>query len=170
MTTALSSTPAPADPSCLFCQARTGLVGAWVRTAWDLTVPQAGARSDGSRKNRQGSPCASRKNSFHLRRQNRAAAEWHLGRRVTEAVFALSFAGALLVAVAAVHPRLYRVLVAEDSLLEWGEFCGYAAASIRRLSSLSSLPTTSRAWRSSRTRATRSPSSVSGQSSAWRWA
>jgi 3-phytase len=66
-----------------------------------------------------------------LRRRLRDdAATWNVPGRAAEAVFALPLVAAVVVAVARVDKRLFRVLTGEDGILEWLQVLGYLAAAL----------------------------------------
>ncbi len=60
----------------------------------------------------------------HLHREARA---WRINARLAEALFVLPVLGAAVIVLARTDPRVFRFLTAEDSLLEWLQFAGYAA-------------------------------------------
>jgi ABC-type Fe3+-siderophore transport system permease subunit len=65
----------------------------------------------------------------HLRRSVReeACREWRVDPRLAEALFVLPFVGGLLVAASRANRGLFHFVTAEDRLLEWSQFVGYAS-------------------------------------------
>jgi len=68
--------------------------------------------------------------SFRMRLRQDASEHWGVPPRLAEALFVLPFIGAVLVVLARVHKPLFRFITNEDSVLEWPQFVGFAAASI----------------------------------------
>jgi hypothetical protein len=64
----------------------------------------------------------------HLRRSVREEArrEWDVEPSLAEALFVLPFVGGLLVAASRANSSLFHFVTAEDRLLEWSQFVGYA--------------------------------------------
>lgn len=55
---------------------------------------------------------------------------WGVGPALAEALFLLPFGGAVAIVLARDHKPLFRFLTSEDSVFEWPQFVGFAAASI----------------------------------------
>jgi hypothetical protein len=68
--------------------------------------------------------------SFRIRLREEASNRWGVAPGLAEALFLLPFVGAIALVLARAHKPLFRFLTNEDSLLEWPQFVGVAAASI----------------------------------------
>jgi hypothetical protein len=68
--------------------------------------------------------------SFRIRLREEASNRWGVAPGVAEALFFLPFVGAVAVVLARAYKPLFRFLTNEDSVLEWPQFVGFAAASI----------------------------------------
>jgi hypothetical protein len=68
--------------------------------------------------------------SFRIRLREEASNRWGVAPALAEALFLLPFVGAIAVVFARAYKPLFRVLTNEDSVLEWPQFVGFAAASL----------------------------------------
>jgi hypothetical protein len=68
--------------------------------------------------------------SFRIGLREEASNRWGVAPALAEALFLLPFAGAVAVVLARAYKPLFRFLTNEDSVLEWPQFVGFAAASI----------------------------------------
>src|SRR5215207_551537 len=68
--------------------------------------------------------------SFRRSLREEASERWFVGAGLAEALFVLPFVGVIAIVLARAHKPLFRFLTNEDSLLEWTQFVGFAAASI----------------------------------------
>jgi hypothetical protein len=68
--------------------------------------------------------------SFRRSLREEASERWFVGAGLAEALFVLPFVGVIAIVLARAHKPLFRFLTDEDSLLEWAQFAGFAAASI----------------------------------------
>ena len=66
--------------------------------------------------------------SFRQALRRDAVLEWGIPARVAEALFLLPVVGGALVTLAYLDRPVFRFLTEEDSVLEWAQFFGYAAA------------------------------------------
>jgi hypothetical protein len=68
--------------------------------------------------------------SFRIRLREEASNRWDVAPALAEALFLLPLVGAIAVVLARAHKPLFRFLTNEDSVLEWPQFIGFAAASV----------------------------------------
>jgi hypothetical protein len=68
--------------------------------------------------------------SFRRGLREEASERWFVPAGLAEALFVLPFVGVIGIVLARAHKPLFRFLTDEDSLLEWIQFAGFAAASI----------------------------------------
>jgi hypothetical protein len=68
--------------------------------------------------------------SFRIRLRQEASDPWGVPPGLAEALFVLPFIGAVAVVLTRLHKPLFRFVTDEDSVLEWPQFLGFAAASI----------------------------------------
>lgn len=68
--------------------------------------------------------------SFRRALRQEASDRWGVGPALAEALFLLPFGGAVAIVLARDHKPLFRFLTSEDSVFEWPQFVGFAAASI----------------------------------------
>jgi hypothetical protein len=69
--------------------------------------------------------------SFRMRLRQEASRRWGVAPGLAEALFVLPFIGAVGIVLARLlHKPLFRFVTDEDSVLEWPQFVGFAAASI----------------------------------------
>lgn len=68
--------------------------------------------------------------SFRRALRQEASDLWGVGPALAEALFLLPFGGAVAIVLARDHKPLFRFLTSEDSVFEWPQFVGFAAASI----------------------------------------
>jgi hypothetical protein len=68
--------------------------------------------------------------SFRIRLREEASNRWGVAPALAEALFLLPFVGAIALVLARAHKPLFRFLTSENSVLEWPQFVGFAAASI----------------------------------------
>jgi hypothetical protein len=68
--------------------------------------------------------------SFRRSLRQEASERWFVRPGLAEALFVFPFVGVIAIVLARAHKPLFRFLTDEDSLLEWTQFVGFAAASI----------------------------------------
>jgi len=68
--------------------------------------------------------------AFRRSLREEASERWFVGAGLAEALFVLPFVGVIAIVLARAYKPLFRFLTNEDSLLEWTQFVGFAAASI----------------------------------------
>jgi hypothetical protein len=68
--------------------------------------------------------------SFRRSLREEASERWFVGAGLAEVLFVLPFVGVIGIVLARAHKPVFRFLTDEDSLLEWIQFAGFAAASI----------------------------------------